>query len=803
MMRAAIRSLLRAKGFTVLVLLILGIGIGATTAIFSAVNEVMLRPLSFREPKKLVMLWESNEERGWNQVHVAPGNALSWRERVRAFEDVAVVGEAVRSLTLTTGKASVQVLSAQVSGNAFTLLGARPFLGRLFTFEESWVDAPPLILLGHAAWMKHFGGDSSVAGRTVRLDGVAFQVVGVLPAAFRYAVNDAEVWTTFRWSGTTRSSQWFRRAHVARAIARLKPGVTPDQASRELAAVALQLEGEFPETNRGMKAGVTPLHTFLVGDRGLSLLLLLGAVGVLQLLVVANVGNLLEARWLVRRHELAVRTALGAGRGQVVRQVLMESLVLALGGAILGFAIGFLGLGLIAGFRPDNLPDLVFRLDWRVAAFTVGVAGVSALLFGLHPALASSRVDVTRHLREDGRTAGSADRRRRLTAHSLIAAEIALAVMLVSGAGLMVRSIGELRRVESGVNMDRVLTFELRPPSGVYPTDSARTELVARLLERLQEVPGVLHVGAGRLLPFMGLGWTGDFTLEGWGPEQFGVGVRHREATAGYFRALGIPVREGALVADRLPPGAPLPVVVNQAFVDRYAAGQSAVGRRIAFDRTADSTTVWYSIVAVVGNERMQLTAPAEPEIIGHLATDTPGLLRFVVKGRASPSALVEPVRGAVASVDPEVPILRPRSMEAVALDALAADRYLMILLGAFAAVAMILAAVGVYGVASQVSRSRIREVGIRIALGASKVEVTRALMARILLFVAVGAGAGVLGVLAVGQVLRKLLFRIEPSDPLTLAVVVLLQGAVAIGATLQPAARAARTDPARIMSSP
>jgi predicted permease len=785
-----------------MVLIILSIGIGASSAIFSAVNEVMLRPLGFRDPGSLVMLWESNAERGWDKVHVAPANAMDWRQRMKTFEDVALVNESSRSLTLSTGTSSQQIAAGQVSGNALSILGARTVLGRTFSFDESWSDAAPLVVLSHAAWLRYFNGDSTVVGRAVRLDGVPYEVIGVVNPSFRYAINDAEAWVTWRWSAATRSGLWFRRAHVVRAIGKLRPGATHAQASSELTSVAGQLEREFPETNRGMKAGFTPLQTFLVGDRRTSLLLLLGAVVVLQLLVCANVANLFEARSLTRRQELAIRSALGADRGLIIRQVLLESVALAATGAVLGLVVGAAGLQLIDGLRPEGLPDLVFRLDWRVLAFTIGVSVLSALLFGVRPAFSAAQVDVTRHLREDSRTVGSAGRQRAFLAHSLVSLEIALAVLLVSGSGLMLRSIGEMRRVESGVNMNHVLTFELRPPAGVYPDDSSRTELAMRLLDRLTEVPGVLHAGAGRLLPFMGLGWSGDFILEGWPAGEFGVEVRHRESTAGYFRALSIPVREGTLVPDRLVRGTTPPMLVNQAFADRYAKGQSLVGRRIAFVRAVDSTTVWYPIAGVVGNERMQLTTDVQPEVIGHLASDTPGLLRFVVKGQASTSSLVPQLRAAIASVDPELPMLRPRSMEAVSVDALAADRYLMVLLGVFAVVAMVLAAVGVYGVSAQVARSRTREAGIRLALGASPIQVTRALVVRIFGFVGAGAIVGVVAVLAAGRTIEKLLFRIEPSDPLTLGVVVLIQVLVAVVASLQPAIRAARTDATTVMNA-
>jgi putative ABC transport system permease protein len=798
-LRLAIRGFRNSPSLTALVLTILAVGIGATTAIFSAVNEVMFRPLAVRDPSRVMMLWESNEERGWQQVHAAPANALDWREQVRGFQDVALVSEFTSSVALSGATESVQVLVSQTSGNAFDLLGAAPLHGRTFTMDETWAESVPVLLLGHAAWVRHFASDPSIVGKTVRLDGIPHQVVGVLGPSFKYPLSDAEVFTTFRFTAAQRSGVWFRQAHVVRAIARLRPGVTPEQAASELASVATRLESQYPQTNRAMKAGLTPLQSSLTGDRRFPLLLLLAAVGVLQLIVCANVATLLLARSLSRRQEMAVRVALGAGRGRIARQVLTESAVLAVAGAILGLALGVYGLDAIMALRPDGLSVVGFRLDWRLLAFTTGVAGLSALLVGIQPAIASARVNLSRQLGEAPRT-GTAGRSSLRAAHTLTAIEVALAVMLVAGAGLILRSIAQLRQVESGVRMENVLTFEISPPSGTYTSDVAKADFAQRLAERLEAIPGVRAVGAGRNLPFTGIGWSSDFTVEGWGPDRFGVEVRHREATSGYFRALSIPVRDGALFADRIPPEAPRPVLVNQAFVAKYFPTESPIGKRITFDRVPDSTSYWYPIVGVVGNERMELTAEPEPEIIAHLTSDTPRLMRFVLKADMDPMTLVPQIRAGLAELDDDIPLMRVRRMSTVAVDALAADRYLMVLLGVFAAVALALAAVGVYGVASQAARSRTREIGIRLALGATPRDVARALSSRGLSFVLVGVAVGIVGTLAIGGVMRKLLFRVEPTDPVTLATVAALIVGVAVGASLLPARRASRLDPARVL---
>lgn len=800
-LRLVLRGLLKRPSFTVLVLATLGVGIGATTAIFSAVDAVMLRPLAVRDPSHLVMLWESNEERGWHQVQVAPANAFDWRAQVSAFEDVALVNETPLSRGMSAaGTATIPVTAVELSGNALSLLGARPMLGRTFRMDETWSDAAPVVVLGHDVWLSQFHADSGIVGKSIRLDGTSYEVIGVLAAGFKYPVTDTDLFVTFRWTAARRASIWFRQAHVERAIARLKPGVSLSQASQELAAVSARLEAQYPTTNRAMRAGMTPLHRFLVGDRRLPLLLLLGAVGLLQLIVCANVANLMLVRALTRRQELAVRSALGAGRRRLVWEVLGESLAFAVFGSIIGLMLGVYGLDAIQAMRPEGLPDLVFRLDWRMLAFTAALAVTSAVLAGIHPALVSSRIDVQTQLAEGGRT-GSTGRSGLLAAHFLTAFEVAIAVTLVAGAGLLLRSIGKLREVDPGVNMENVLTFEVSPPSGIYRSDPEKLAFAQRFLERIGQIPGVVNAGAARVLPFTGPGWSSDFTVEGWPADRYGVEVRHFEATAGYFRALQVPLLEGDLLPDQLLPDRPRPVLVNKAFVDRYFPGESPLGRRVTFDRVPDSTSYWYTIIGVVGNERMELASETPPQIIGHLSSDTPGNMQYVVKTATSPSALVPQVRAALAAIDPEVPLRRLRTMNEVALDALAADRYLMVLLGVFAVVALGLAVVGVYGVAAQAARARTREIGIRLALGATARDVLRTLMTRGLGFATVGVVAGIGGALASGRVLGRLLFRVEPTDPLTLVSVAALLLVVALAAIVAPARKATRLDPRDVLT--
>jgi putative ABC transport system permease protein len=796
----AIRGLWRARGFTVVAILTIAMGVAGSTAIFAVANQALFRPLAVSEPDRLAMLWESNAVRGWNQGQVAPANALEWRDRVRSFSDIALVAESPTELGLTTGTGVVPVRVGLISGNALTLLGAPLALGHPLTLNDTWAEAEPVVVLGYRLWQERFGGDPGIVGRSVRLDGITSRVAGVTGPAFEYPVNDAELWTTFRYSAARRESLWFRQAHVARAIARLAPGVTMAQAERELRAVAVAMQAEHPTTNAGMDAGLTPLHQFLVGDRRLPVVVLLGAVGLLQLIACANIANLLLVRGIQRRQEMAIRAALGAGRGRLAWTVMFEAGCLAIAGALLGTVAASHGVALLAAMRPEGFPALTPHLDARVLGFTVVLSIASAILFGAYPALVSSRADVRAGLVAGGRS-GTGGRSGQVTAHALTALEVALAVMLVSGAGLMVRNIMRLRQVDPGADLEHVLTFDLAPPRGTYTDEMARSRFATRILERIEQVPGVVAAGAGRSVPFGGHGWSSDFTIEGWPVDRFGVEVRHREVTPGYFRALRIPLKQGELFAAEPPVGA-FPVVVNQAFVDRYFPDESPVGRRITFDRIPDSTSYWYRIVGVVGNERLEIGVEPGPEILGHLAADTPALLRFVAKTGPAPASLENEIQRAIAEVDPEVPVLRLRTMDQLETDALSLERYLMLLLGAFAVVALGLACVGVYGVAAQAARGRTREVAVRLALGATTIRVTRELAMRGLRYAAIGALAGIIGALAGGRLLQSVLYRISAADPLTLGTVCLLVTLLAGLASALAVRRVSATSPALALSS-
>lgn len=794
----ALRSLRRAPGYAAAAILTLGLGVGGATAIFSAVNDALLRPLPYADSGRLAMLWEANQERGWTQVEAAPANLFDWRERSSTLSDIGFVNPYAQAVSLMTQSGPARVAVAQVSGNFFSIMGVPPLVGRTFREEETF--EPGIAMLSYQAWRNHFSADPDVVGSVIRLDGQSYAVIGVMGESFAYPFSEADVWTTPAPMASRRRSIWWRQAHVVKPIGRLAPGSTFDQASAELARIAADLEREHPDTNKAMEAGLTPLKTYLAGDRRSTLLLLLGAVGVLQLIACANVANLMLGRALGREQELAVRAALGASRRRLVAQVLTESLILSAAGTGVGLVVGLGGLRAITAVSPDGLAGLTFHLDWRLFAFTSGLCVLSAVLAGLWPALRSARVDPARHI-QDGARGGTAGSRRLLAANAFVTFEVALAVLLVAAAGLLIRSLDQLRRIDLGVDIRNVLTFQVHPSTGAFRSDDARVRFADDLASRLSAVPGVEQVGVGRGAPLTGYGWTSDFTIFDWDRDQFGVEARHREATADYFSALKVPVIEGRLFEPSdLAEGAPIPVVVNQAFAERYFPGSSPVGHRIVFDRVPTDRSYWYPIVGVVGNERRDLITEPVPEVIAHLKGDTPSTLTFIVRTTVAPLSVVPDVRAALAELDPEAPLLSPRTMEQVAADARAPERFMMTLFGVFALAALLLAAIGVYGVASQAARVRTREVGIRLALGASGSTVVRELVTRGVAFWSLGLAGGVVGALALGHLLETQLYRVTTTDPLTLVVVVVLMGGVALFATVWPTWRATRVDPVSVL---
>lgn len=813
--RFAFRSFGRSRGFTLTAVLVLGLGIGATTAIFSAVRAVVLEPLPFRDPGSLYMLWESNPEKGWEQETAAPANYLDWKERVSSFVDVEAYNGFPSQVTLTGLEEPLVLDVTTVSGGFFSMLGVRPMLGRDFREEETWAGATwragetPL-LISAATWRTVFGGDEAAVGRTFLYgNGNPARIVGVMPEGFAFPTDGVDLWAPFGWAEEGRDAAWFRRAHSIRPIARLAPGVTPEQAAAELHAVAAQLEREHPEVNAFMGAGMSPLHDFLVNDTRTPLLVLLGAVALMLLIACANVGNLMLVRASARGRELAVRSALGAGRGRLVRQMLTESLALAALGGLLGVGLGIAGTRLLERLQPEGLLRVTsFPVDAGVIAFAIAATTLAAVLFGVFPALLARRIGPGESLREAGRTAASGRGAGRAVG-GLVVVEVALAVLLVLGAGLLVRSIAELRQVDPGFDPDGVLAITLSLPGSRYPAPEPVIAFYDELLDRVRALPGVESAAASSTFPLRDRGFTSDFFIAGRAPDEYGSEVVRRSMTPGYLETMGVP-----LLAGRGFTGADAftqrwddqrgnrVVLINEALAREYFPGEDPVGQRITPDRVPDSTSVWRTIVGVVGNERQRAIAmPAQIELIEPFGQATERYMNVYARvGGGDPMSLVPAIRSIVQEIDPELPLYGAVAMEDVVADSMARDRFLMLLLLAFAGVALVLALVGVYGVTAQAARQRLPEMGLRMALGARAVDLVRLTLARSVVLVAIGIGTGVAAALVATRVMAGMLYGVAPNDPATFIAVPLLLATAALGASWLPARRAARVDPATIL---
>jgi putative ABC transport system permease protein len=801
--RYALRTLRKTPALAVAAVLTLALGIGANTAIFSAVNAVILRPLPFTDPDRLAMIWEENPDKGWHQSVVAPANALDWREQVHAFEDLAMYNGSNGRVTLTGAGAGEPVVAVdrRVTGNFFSVLGVRAQLGRMLRDDETWGGDQRVVVISDHLWRERFGADSGIVGRTIQLEGADFQVVGVTPPGFAFPDESVDLWLPTRWSMEDRARVWFRRAHWPRAVARLRPGVSLDRANAELQTVVRRLQQQYPETNTRMGGGMTPLHEFLVGDTRLPLLVLLSAVSLLLLIACANVGNLLLVQAAGREREAALRLALGAGRGRLVRQALAESLVLsALGGAA-GLALGWWGTRILAALQPAGmLPVRDVSVSWSVLGYVLLMTTASGLLFGIAPALWSGRRAPVEVLNEGGRS-GSEGRRMRRWGDTLVVAEVALALLLTLGAGLLTRSFAELRNVDPGFDASGTLTASISLPGIRYDSEGKMTSFFDRLLERARALPGVRDAGAVSKLPLTGTEWSSDFAIAGRRADEYGTEVVHREVTPGYFRTMRVPLLAGRTFTDEDRLDTPRVVIINEALAKKFFRGQDPIGQKLAFDKVPDSASVWRIIVGVVGNEH-QVEMAAEPriEIFAPVTQDTRSEMTVVLRTDSDPALLGPSLRRLVKELDPALAIGSMKTMTAVRAESLARQRFLTTLLTVFAAIGMLLALIGVYGVMAQLARRRSREMGIRIALGASAPRIERMVVGHALRLVAIAVVVGTGVALVTTRALGALLYNVAPVDPTTFIVVPLLLGLTAAVATWVPARQAGRSDPAVVL---
>jgi putative ABC transport system permease protein len=802
--RYAFRGMWRSPGFTAAAVLTLALGMGATTAIFSVIRSVLLAPLPYAAPERRVMIWSRWKD--FDKTWVADGEVADYRRLCPSLQSVAAWGSGDANLTGGGGE-PVRVVAAEVTANTFETLGARPVLGRVFTEDEDRPGGPPVAVLGYGLWQSRFGGDPGVLGRSIELDGVAYRVVGVMPRGFRlptdFTVDRAEpsqLWVPIRFDPAHLS----HGNHGYYAAARLSPGATAERATAELHTVAAELtrQGVYPKEMEFSPFAV-PIEKDVRGDARRALLLVFGAVLFLLLMACVNVANLLLARAEARQREMTVRAAIGAGRARLARQLSTESFVLALSGATVGLLLAWGSLRLLASIGTAGLPAMVpIRIEPRVLLFAAALSVVTTLLFGIAPIVQTLRGSLFDSLRE-GSVNASASRRSRGLRGGLVGFQMALAVVLLLGAGLMIRSLDALFRVDLGFVPRHVLTLQLRPPEATYPKPEAVVTLYRALLERVRGLPGVEAAGIVRSLPLAAK--IGDWGLD----------IEGYEETPGH-RAKGDwqVISEGAMEAlgERLLRGRPLaasdtadamPVVlVNETLARTYFPGEDPVGRRLRMG--SDTRRPWMTVVGVVRDVRHNGVAAAVKEKFYVPYAQFPQAhdgdaarnMNLVVRAVGDPLSLVGPVRAEVRRLDPNLPIAAVRRMTDVVDASLTTPRLTAALLTVFAALALALAAVGVAGVlAYLVSRSR-RELGIRMALGASRANVLGLVVGRGVKYAVAGIAAGVVAALFLTALMQGLLYGVAPRDPATFAGGALLLLAIAVIASLVPALRAARVEP-------
>ncbi|MFN2432593.1 MAG: ABC transporter permease [Gemmatimonadota bacterium] len=794
-LRFALRTLHQSPGFTAVCILTLALGIGANTAIFSVVNAVLLRPLPFAEPERLVMLWEERMDGDEPRNHVSPANFLAWRDEARSFDGMAAFAEG-RMVLAGDGGASESVTARFASPDVFRLLGARAVAGRLLQAADEREDGADVAVLSHGIWQRRFGG-RDVVGETLLFDGEAHVVVGVLPRDFRFVEPAAEVWIPFRFGPESRTFG----GRFLRVLGRLAPGVGVAAADGEMASIAAARAAAFPEIDANWTAHAVSLQSDLAGEARPALFVLLGAVGFLLLIACANVANLLAARASSRAREIAVRAALGATRARLSRQLLTESLLLGLLGGAAGLLLGVWLTRALVGLVPPDLPiprlDEV-TLDLRVLAFATGVSVLTGLAFGWLPALAATRANVQDALKEGGR-AGTG-RRTGAFRSALVVGELALALVLLAGAGLTARSFRELLQVEPGFSTEHVMAAELALPEGRYPEASKQLAFFEQLERQLAALPGVRAVGAISFLPLSGQRSATSIAIEGQPAPPAGEepGGDMRAVTPGYFQAMGIPLKEGRGIAAADAAGRPNVAIVAEGLARRFWPGESAVGKRLTYSWDEE---VPVEIVGVVGDVRH--SGPAtDPymEIYLPVAQFPYSSMQVVVRSAGDPLALAAAVRTEVRRIDPDQPVAEIRSLDALMADALGGSRLSTFLFAGFAGLGLLLALVGTYGLTAHGVAQRTAEIGLRAALGARPGDLLRMVVGQAGRLAALGILLGLVGALLLTRLMSSLLFGVDPADPLTYVAVCGVLASTVLLASVLPARRAARIDPMRAL---
>ena len=797
-LRYGVRMLLGGGPITLVAIITLGLGIGANTAIFSIVNGILLKPLPFERPDELVLI---GERHGQRPISVSWLNYVDWTTENRVFSDLGATTSVFLNF-VRGGFEPERLLGACVTRSYFTTLGVAPLVGRTFTNEEDRAGGEPVIILSEGAWQRLFGGDRSVIGRALTMNGTPFTVIGVMPASFVIQNPPIEAWVSM---GRVSDTFGDRGNHPGiSVVARMKPGVTLDRARADLDAIAARLAKAYPATNSDIGVLVDPLHDRFVGeDLKRALIVLLGAVAFVLLIACANVANLLLSRGAARQREIAVRTALGAGRGRLLRQLLTESVLLALAGGVAGVLLGAWGLRALLAAVPDNLARVnAVQMDAQVFVFTAALTLATGIIFGLAPALQVSKPNLSDTLKESGRSGSKGTRAHRVRS-TLVVAQVALSLVLLIGAGLMLRSFAELQATSPGVDPQGVVAAGVTLPGARYADENARRQFIRRVFERLESTPNIDAVGAITPLPLSGNGWQTSFLVEGHPepePGKYPVNDIAR-ITPDYFRTMGVRLLRGRAFTWQDDEKAPLVAIVDETFANTWFANQDPIGRRLKINPghvpRGMPSPPWVTVVGVVNHvKNYGIDQESRVEVYLPFMQSTLTQMNLVVKGRGDAAAMGHAMRQAVRDADPTLPVFAIRTMEEYLARTLTSKRLMMIVLALFAGVALTLAAVGLYGVMSYAVTQRTSEIGIRMALGARRADVLRLVVGQGMLLTIGGLVVGLAGAYALTRVIATLLFGVGATDPITFASVAVLLGLVAFLATWLPARRAASVDP-------
>jgi len=800
--------LIKNPGVTIIVIVALALGIGANTAIFSVVNAVLLRPMPYDESDRLVFLNEKSPV--LDEMSISYPNFLDWREHNQTFEKMGVYNRA--SYNLTGAGEAERIVTGQVSADLFSVLRVNPLHGRVFTNDEDKPGGTPVVVLSYALWQRRFGGQMSVLDQPITLNGKSYTVIGIMPESYAYP-SRVEMWVPV--GQLSDQASWKQRGNHPGlyGVARLKPGTTFEQADADMNNVGANLEKQYPDSNTATRPRLRPLLEIFVSDVRQALWVIFGAVGFVLLIACANIANLLLARATARRKEMAIRTAVGASRWRIARQLLTESVLLSLTGGVIGLLLARWGVKLILYVSPDAIPrSREIGLDWTVLAFTLGVSVLTGILFGLIPAIQAGEVDVHETLKESGR--GNSGRQ--WLRSSLVVVEVATTLVLLIGAGLMIRSFYLLQKVNPGFSHEQLTSFSISLPQKKYANEEARQSFYNRLLENIRALPGVESAAAASGLPLGNNGWQTSFVIDGQPapPREQTPLMEACLVTPDYFKAMNIPVLRGRVFTDRDDrshlAGRDLSklnenqrgmvgvnkIVIDEDFAKKYWPNEDAVGKRVRLGRDADANVL--EVLGVVGRVKMESLNQNSDRVQGYFAyNQTPaGGMTVIIKGASDPNLLISSVRGAVKSIDPDQPIYSPRTMDEIRAESVAPERLNLTLLSLFAGIALVLAIVGIYGVMSYSVTQRTHEIGIRMAIGARPLDVFKMIIGNGMKLALLGVAIGLAGAFVLTRFMATMLFGVAPTDAMTFGGISVLLIAVALLACYLPGRRATKVEP-------